>query len=159
MEQPIGGFNLFRFQKHVFPVLLGWALGSIAAGIPWAKNGDNAVAGFGSQFAGWGAINAILALFGLSAANRNLERQVQGAISSVEHDRQAQNFERLVLVNAGLDLGYIAAGSLLARTPASKPQKRTGLLSGMGWGIIVQGTFLLIWDLLLAALVHKRRNA
>jgi hypothetical protein len=29
----------------------------------------------------------------------------------------------------------------------------------MGWGIVAQGAFLLVWDLLLALLVHKRRNA
>jgi Family of unknown function (DUF6992) len=153
------GFNLYRFQQRAFPALLGWALGSVAAGLFWMKNLDGSVAGFGSQFAGWGAINAILGLFGLNSARRNLERQAKGDISLAEHTQQGRNFERLVLLNAGLDIGYIAAGALLAGTPVTKPQNRPGFRSGMGWGILVQGAFLLVWDLLLALLVHRRQRA
>jgi hypothetical protein len=159
MEHSNNGFNLYRFQQHAFPALLGWAVGSIAAGVFWMKNGDGSVAGFGSQFAGWGAINAILAAFGLKAARRNLKRQEQGDISLEEHARQAQSFERLVLLNAGLDFGYIVVGAWLAAKPTRQAKKRQGFRSGMGWGIVTQGAFLLIWDSLLALLVHKRRNA
>ncbi len=163
MRHSNGVFNLYRFQQRSFPILLGWALGSIAAGILWMKNPHGATAGFGSQFAGWGAINAILAAFGLTSARRNLERQAQGKICADEHDRQAQNFERFVLLNAGLDLGYIAAGAWLAKTPPQQVDtpgaKPVSFRKGMGWGIVAQGAFLLVWDLLLALLVHKRRNA
>ena len=159
MEDLSGGFNLYRFQQRAFPVLLCWALGSIAAGVVWMKNRDGLVTGFGSQFAGWGAINLILALFGMRGASRNLGRQAQGEISASEHARQARYFERLVLVNAGLDLGYIAAGAWLRAKPAGQPEKRPGFRNGMGWGIVTQGAFLLVWDLLLGLLVHKRRNA
>lgn len=163
MQHSIGIFNLYRFQQRLFPILLGWALGSIAAGILWMKNPHATTAGLGSQFAGWGVINAVLAAFGLNSARRNLERQAQGEISADEHDRQAQNFERLVLLNAGLDLGYIAAGAWLARTPPQQVgtagAKPASSRKGMGLGIVAQGAFLLAWDLLLALLVHKRRNA
>jgi Family of unknown function (DUF6992) len=158
MRKTNGAFNLYRFQLRIFPALLGWALGSIASGILWMRNGDGQVRGFGSQFAGWGAINLLLALFGLNSARRNLSRQAQGEVSPAGHERQAQSFERLVLVNAGLDAGYIAAGAWLASTPIDKPQKHPGLRRGMGWGIVAQGGFLLAWDLLLVALVHRRQK-
>jgi hypothetical protein len=163
MEHSNGVFNLYRFQQRSFPILLGWGLGSIAAGILWVKNPHGATAGFGSQFAGWGAINVLLAVFGLSSARRNLRRQAQDEISAEELARQGLNFERFVLLNAGLDLGYIAAGAWLAKTPpqqVDKPgAKPVSFRKGMGWGIVAQGAFLLVWDLLLALLVHKRRNA
>jgi len=140
MEHSNGVFNLYRFQQSSFPILLFWAMGSIAAGIIWMINPHGATAGFGSQFAGWGAINAILAAFGLNSARRNLERQAQGEISPEEHARQAQNFERFVLMNTVLDIGYIAAGSWLARTPAQPVEtpeaKRASFRKGMGWGIV-----------------------
>jgi len=159
MDNSSHSFNLYRLQQRLFPVLLGWALGSIATGLFWIKNQDGSVAGFGSQFASWGAVDLILALFGLQGARRNIARQVQGEISPAQHARQAGIFERLVGLNAGLDLGYIAAGAWLAGTPVSMPQKRPGFRSGIGWGIMVQGAFLLVWDLLLALLVHWRRKA
>jgi hypothetical protein len=159
MEKSIDDFNLYRFQLRLFPALLSWALVSIAAGVLWMRNEDGQVRGYGSQFAGWGAINLLLALFGLNSARCNLKRQAQGEISPAEHERQRQSFERLVLANAGLDVGYIAAGAWLARTPKEKPQKQPGLRRGMGWGIIAQGAFLLAWDLLLALLVRRRRKA
>ena len=159
MDPSNGKFNLYRFQLRLFPALLVWALGSIAAGIVWLRNDDGQVRGYGSQFAGWGAINLLLALFGMNSAWRNQTRLKQGEISTAQHAVQAQKFERLVLVNAGLDVGYIAAGAWLASTPIDKPQKQPGLRRGMGWGILCQGAFLLGWDLLLALLVHQRRKA
>jgi hypothetical protein len=159
MDHSDGKFNLYSFQLRLFPALLVWALGSIATGLVWMRNDDRQVRGYGSQFAGWGAINLLLALFGLSSAARNQKRLKQGEISPTQHAVQAQKFERLVLVNAGLDVGYIAAGAWLASTPIDKPQKQPGLRRGMGWGILCQGAFLLGWDLLLALLVHQRRKA
>jgi hypothetical protein len=155
-------FNLYKFQQGVFPLLLGWALSSIVAGIFWWRSQNKATAGFGSQFVGWGVINAILALFALKSAGGNLERQAQGEISLAEHTRQAQSFERLILLNAGLDFGYIAAGAWLGTKSPKRSDKlyanRILFRKGMGWGIVAQGSFLLIWDILLALLVHKRRN-
>lgn len=159
MKNPDGSFNLYHFQQRSFPLLLGWALGSMASGIFWMTNRRGILAGLGSQFAGWGAVNLILAIFGIKSAGRNLQKQALGKISVEEHERQSGNFERLVLINAGLDVGYITFGAWLARTPSKKPEKHPGFRAGTGWGIAAQGAFLLIWDLLLALLVHRGRKA
>jgi hypothetical protein len=46
------------------------------------RNQNGTVVGFGNQFAGMGAINAILAAFGLSSAKRNLAKQGRDEISA-----------------------------------------------------------------------------
>jgi hypothetical protein len=159
MENPNSSFNLYRFQQRSFPILLGWALGSIASGVFWMTSRTGVLSGLGSQFAGWGVVNLILAVLGLRGARRSLQRQAQGDISPAEHARQARNFERLVLVNAGLDLGYIAFGAWLAQKPSRQPEKKPGLRKGVSWGIAAQGAFLLIWDSLLTLLVREGRKA
>lgn len=55
-------------------------------------------------------------------------------------EREKRNLLRLLKVNAFLDVGYVAVGlamTLWGRTP---------LLQGFGWGIILQGGFLLLFD-------------
>jgi hypothetical protein len=55
-----------------------------------------------------------------------------------------------LLVNAGLDLGYIAGGLALIHQARGRPDR-----AGMGLGIVPQGLFLLCYDLLLAGLAGK----
>ena len=44
---------------------------------------------------------------------------------------------RVLLVNAGLDVGYLAVGAALVRH---------GRWRGDGWAVVVQGAFLLVLD-------------
>ncbi|MDD1753275.1 MAG: squalene/phytoene synthase family protein [Methanotrichaceae archaeon] len=81
MEHTRDGFNLYGFLQRAFPALLGWALGSMAPGILWMRNQNGTVVGFGSQFAGWRAINAILAAFCLRSAKRNLAQPGRGRLA------------------------------------------------------------------------------
>jgi hypothetical protein len=163
MEQTRDGFNLWGFQQRTSPMLLVWALGSTASWILGMRNQNGALAGFGSQFARWGAINAILTAFGISSIKRNLAQQRQGEISAEELAWQTKNFERLVLLNAGLDNGYIAAVAELA-TPSpiqgDKPEERSvSFRNGVGLGIMSRGAFLRIWNTLQSLMVYKGRNA
>ena len=62
--------------------------------------------------------------------------------------REERNLRRLLLINTGLDVLYVAGGVALALTlGASNPTWR-----GHGWGIVVQGAFLFAFDL-----IHVRR--
>jgi hypothetical protein len=47
---------------------------------------------------------------------------------------------KILMVNSGLDLAYITTGIILATR--QKP-----LLKGFGWAVLIQGLFLLIFDL------------
>jgi Family of unknown function (DUF6992) len=73
-----------------------------------------------------------------------------------------KNFERPVLLNTGLDAGYIAAGARLPTQSkkGNKLEERRFLFRNeTGLGIVGQGDILLIWDVLLSLLVHKGWNA
>jgi hypothetical protein len=150
-------------------ILIGWniietvpILQLPAAGIPEAA-GLGAGINFGSQFVGWGAMNAILVALG--PKQRKAQPGATGAseISAEWLSCQTKNFERLVLLKAGLDKGCIAAGDWLATQPPKQGDKikdRCGSFrSGVGLGIMAQGTFLLIGVIMRSLLVYERRNA
>jgi hypothetical protein len=144
-------YNLYRYQVQAFPLLLGWAAGSLAAGLAWLAGPNRFLRGLGVQFAAWGLIDGLIALLALKGARKRL---VVGAPALDEHDRQALQFEKIVWANAVLDVFYVLGGVFLLRRAAQDGQRR-----GMGWGVILQGGFLLIWDILLAGLAGRRRRA
>lgn len=155
----IGRSNLYSFRQRAFPKLLGWALGSMGSGIMWMRNQNGTVAGFGSQFVGWGAMNAILTALGLKQRKAQPGATGAGEISAEWLSCQTKNFERLILLKAGLDAVYIAAGAWLATQPPKQGDKikdRCGSFrSRIGLGIIAQETFLLIGVIMRSLLVHR----
>jgi hypothetical protein len=136
----------WRLARRVGRQLAAWALLSVAAGglLAWAA-GAVASGALGEtlravalQFVLWGAIDGAIAAFG--------ERDRRRRIARGEHRDAAATAAfgarlwRLLRLNAGLDLVYVAVGALLLvlwRTPA-------GL--GHGLGVLVQGGFLLVFD-------------
>ena len=99
------------------------------------------------QFAGWGLIDGLIAAFALRGASDKAVQLESGEIPPPEYARQVRNFKAIVWANAFLDIGYIFGGKWLINRFPQDDEKR-----GMGWGIILQGAFLLIWDILLALL-------
>jgi hypothetical protein len=61
---------------------------------------------------------------------------------------------RLLLVNAGLDVGYVAAGVALVR--AGRVRGRDSV--GDGVAVVLQGGFLLVLDLVHAVRVQRVRE-
>jgi hypothetical protein len=57
-----------------------------------------------------------------------------------------QNFEKILLFNAGLDVGYMALGAFLWERGLRKDSDR---LTGYGQSLILQGGFLFTFDLVL----------
>ena len=107
--------------------LLTWSLPWVGAGVAglWFADGERA-RGFWGMSAAWGLVNAGIAYAGLLGA----EPEVGG-------------LRTVLLVNAGLDVLYIAGGAYLL----SRPEETS---RGAGWAVIVQGAFLLIFDLVHA---------
>jgi hypothetical protein len=115
--------------------LLRWSAVSVASGLPLAASREPLLRGMGQQFIAWGAIDGAIALAGRWSTRR------QGA--PAEADQQIDKLRRLLLVNAGLDVLYVAGGTALAlRRGQNDPYWR-----GVGQGIVLQGGFLLLFDL------------
>ncbi len=106
-------------EQRLTRVLGGWAAGSLALGSAlWLRPGTRS---FGRQTVVWGAVDGVIALVG---ARR------RGATDP-------ERLRRVLLVNAGLDLGYLTAGAWLVRD---------GRWRWDGAAVLVQGGFLLVLD-------------
>lgn len=62
--------------------------------------------------------------------------------------------EKVLLVNAGLDVLYMAGGAFMLGKSKSSV-KRPELLKGYGQSLLLQGGFLLVFDLVLYAIQHN----
>jgi hypothetical protein len=131
----------FRWQHGALGALLGWGIGSVVAGAGLATQRNPVLRHFGLQALAWGGIDALLALAGRRGARSSARYDSTQAKRSAEEE--AARFQTIVAVNAGLDVLYILGGWRLTRDHRRDRQ-------GMGWGIIVQGAFLLIFDTILA---------
>jgi hypothetical protein len=145
-------FNLYHFQRSAMPVLLGWGLGSIIAGLLWMRSPSRFARGAGNQFVAWGLVDGVIAGLALAGARRKQAQWQTGQITPLQHDREAGQFEKIVWANAALDVGYVLGGRWLSRRFPENPQRR-----GMGLGVMIQGAFLFFWDLFLALAVRRGR--
>lgn len=143
---------IWDFQDTLSRRLLLWSALSIAAGIGLLAFGEPFWRGFGLQAVVWGAIDAAIALFGQRAAAR---RRAKGPHGPEALARETRNLRRLLWVNTGLDVLYVAGGLVLLYTMAAQ----NPFAGGNGWGIIVQGGFLFVFDLLHAVAVPRKEAA
>lgn len=143
---------IWDFQDALTRRLLLWSALSMTAGALLVIFGDAFWRGFGLQALVWGAIDAGIALFGRRASEKRRVANLGGP-SIVE--REARNLRRLLWINTGLDVLYVAGGIVLIYTIG----RDDPFTRGSGWGIVVQGAFLFFFDLLHALAVPKERPA
>lgn len=123
--------------------LTAWSLASLAVGggLLACRAGGRAD-GFARQSVAWGAVDLVIA--GLGSRAREPEADEPAAASALR---------RLLLLNAALDVGYVAAGALLWRAGRVRGRDSTG----DGVGVMVQGAFLLVLDSVCAARLRTTR--
>lgn len=139
---------IWSFQRRLTHRLMAWALSSMAVGaaLLWIGHTPAARAA-GMQALGWGAVDAAIALGGQSSAERK-----QGRAMPVDEIAHARTLRRLLWVNAGLDVLYVTGGLRLARARQGSARR------GHGIGILIQGAFLLIFDLIHALRIPAVEN-
>lgn len=96
-------------------------------------------------------MNTMWNVVNLSIAGFALYQIGQADPSMMSADRiigEHQRFEKLFLINAGLDILYMGAGGWMIHH-SNKSSKRADLLKGYGQSIILQGAFLFVFDLAL----------
>jgi hypothetical protein len=141
--------NIWKFQRRLTAVLLGWAAASIAYGLMLRRGDDPFREGVGEQFAGWGLVNALIAIVGWSAAARGHAR-LDANLPAVQA-AEKRKLGRILWVNTGLDVFYVLGGASAARTRGADDER----WRGRGVGIMAQGGFLFFFDLVNALLAGR----
>lgn len=133
--------TIWQFQRLLSMRLLAWNILNFTAGLILLLNKNRILQGIGSQFAGWAFVNVLIANFGAVSAARR-ERTLEDAHTLERRTREANNLKRILWVNAGLDVLYMLGGLALIARKNSGDRTR-----GAGAGIVVQGAFLLAFDI------------
>jgi hypothetical protein len=138
----------FRWQERALGVLMAWGTANVVVGAGGTMLRDEAPRNIAYQAVAWGAIDLALAVAGRRGARRHARTATPDATAEA-----VRSFRRILLINALLDVGYIAGGSALATT-AKRDRRR----AGVGLGIVAQGVFLTVYDVTLL-LLSERWNA
>jgi hypothetical protein len=134
---------IWNFQRALTRRLYAWSAISMAVGIVLLLAGDAFWRGFGLQAVAWGVIDAAIAWFG-SASTRKRRSPSPGGIDAARIE--ARKLRKLLWINTGLDVLYVAGGLILVATLGAQDP----FAAGNGWGIVAQGGFLFVFDLLHA---------
>lgn len=133
-------------------ILGGWAVANIAGGaIGWANSTESAKY-FHQMNLFWNTVNLGIAGFALY---NNLNTDIS-VIPADEMLAKHIKTENLYLINAGLDVVYIGTGFLLKHL-STKNLKKQDLLKGYGNSVILQGGFLMAFDLAMWVVQRNHR--
>lgn len=131
MQNPI-----WKFEADLTKRLLVWSIISLLSGLYiWFATNEFG-RGFGIQLAVWGAVDAAIAIIGVGTAARR---------KPTANPKDEALFIRKVLwINFGLDMLYILGGFWVIQAYSEM------FWQGTGYGIILQGAFLFLFDLIHA---------
>jgi hypothetical protein len=133
-------------------ILGSWAVANlVAGGLGWSQTTGQTKYFHQMNFF-WNTVNISIAGFALYS-NLNTDINI---LSSAEMMEKHIKTENLYLINAGLDVLYVGTGFLLKHL-ATKKLNRHDLLKGYGNSVILQGSFLFIFDLVLWKIQHDHR--
>lgn len=141
-------------QLNGLQPLLAWGLLSSTAGLLLMLRRPRGYwFHYGLQALSWGVIDALLAVNGQRQARQRLAAVRAGTRSRSDAARDLQQLQRILLVNAGLDILYMLSGRWTAQRWRERDDRR-----GLGDGIALQGLFLFAYDVLFAAAIARRRE-
>ncbi|MBN2649497.1 MAG: hypothetical protein JXR50_07125 [Prolixibacteraceae bacterium] len=141
-----------RINNGGMMVLGGWAVANMAVGAYGWSAFEGPKKYFYQMNLFWNVVNVTIA--GIALSN-NLGYDC----SSITYDNYMNSHlstEKTLLINSALDVGYIGTGFLL-KYFSTKASKRNDLLQGYGNSLILQGGFLLAFDVVLYALMRNER--
>lgn len=130
----------FELQKKGMILLGSWATFNIISGSAGYFLSEKDTKYFHQMNAGWNLVNLGIAGFALY----NISQMDASGLSYSEALTELQNLDKILLFNSGLDLGYMATGAWLWERGLRKGSDR---LVGYGRSLLIQGGFLLAFDL------------
>lgn len=139
-------------QKKGMIVLGSWAMMNMLSGTYGVLSFEGERKYFHQMNAAWNFVNlgiAVAGFYGASSAS-DMMLTTQGMMDEVNH------FDKILLINAGLDVLYIGTGILLWKNGRIKNNDRR---IGYGKSVVVQGGFLLLFDTVLYLLNHQHSEA
>jgi hypothetical protein len=137
--------NIWQFQRKVTDRILAWSGFSVAIGAVLTAKREPFWRGLGSQFIGWGLVDAAIGLLGQRSLDKRM-LEAQDLTDAALLSDESRKLRRLLWLNTGLDLLYVLGGLSLAR----KQGKDNPFWRGGGAGIVLQGGFLFFFDLIHA---------
>ena len=146
-------FNEERLDhaKKGMIVLGSWAIGNITWGLIAQSNSAGIEKGFHQMNAGWNVVNLGIAGLGfLSARKANAAN-----FTAAESLKEQHKIEKLLLLNSGLDVGYMMAGLYLNERGKNRTREKGLQQQGFGRSLLLQGGFLFAFDLISFFVHHK----
>ena len=133
--------NRLNMNSKGMLILGGWAISNIVVGGIGMTQTHGSTRYFHQMNAAWNTVNLAIAGFGFyGMKNQDINLNLSDTIS------EFHSFEKILLFNAGLDVGYVAIGAYLWERGLRKENER---LAGYGQSMILQGGFLFTFDLVL----------
>lgn len=102
--------SIWEKQKSISLSLLFWGVISVLTGIILFNSGRNFWYGFGIQAIAWGAIDSVIALFGLFGMLRKRSKLT----SPEQLSQETLKLRRILHINTALDVFYIICGFVMA---------------------------------------------
>jgi esterase/lipase len=133
---------IWDFEKLISRRLMLWAVPSILAGSVLILFGNVFWRSFGVQAVAWGAVDGLIAWFGLHRAGK----KATSPSSFSAEAQEASRIRKILWINNALDVMYVTGGAALVFFFGEE----SPFWRGAGWGVIIQGTFLFLFDLMHA---------
>jgi hypothetical protein len=141
-----------NINESAMLVLGGWAVGNILVGTYGNFKASGEAKYFHQFNAMWNVVNLGIAAFGyLNAVNSG-----PALMTNLEILNDYNSLQSFLLLNAGLDVAYIATGLYLKER--SKNSSSSERLRGYGNSLLLQGGFLLLFDVTLYFIHQSNAN-
>lgn len=152
----LADFNQERLQVNRIGmiVLSSWAVGNMGVnGFALRNPSSNEQAHFYRMNIFWNVVNLGLAIPGL----RYSLITDPSTINLAETVGEYHQMGKILLMNAGLDVAYITGGFLMKEMAKSR-EKKQNILNGYGRSLILQGGFLLAFDVVLYSVLQSKNQ-
>lgn len=140
-----------RVNTAAMITLGSWALANIGTGTVLSLTSDGSVKYFHEMNAIWNSVNLGLAGLGLAASLRATpSADLFGSIDA------QYGIEKTLLLNAGLDVAYMATGLYLTEL-SRRGGPQADRLQGYGQSLLLQGGFLFGFDVVVYLIQRRSR--
>ena len=143
-----------EIQRKAMLVLGSWAIGNLVVGTTLYARNQGPDRYFHQMNAGWNLVNLGLATAGYLQAVHGDAGAAELPALVADH----YGLQKTLLLNVGLDTGYMLGGWYLmerSRRVGKKPER----MKGYGRSLVLQGGFLLVFDLVFHQVLARRNDA